>query len=172
MQFPEITAPYCIALEKSVGAVIFRDVSDGNKSTREYLLLQYPHGHWEFPRGHVEEGESEKETALRETEEETGIHASDLTIQEGFRESFSFGYRARGGEKKSRIKQKKCLLIRKKAVFYIAELAANAKPIETSHEHSDHAWLTYNKAQKKLTHTNAKKLLKKVSKHLDHLHSL
>ena len=42
------------------------------------LLLEYPQGHWDFPKGHLEEGdESRQAAARRELEEETGI---DLTL--------------------------------------------------------------------------------------------
>ena len=40
-------------------------------------------GYWVFPKGHVEAGESEHETALREVKEETGL---DVTLVDGFRE--------------------------------------------------------------------------------------
>ena len=43
------------------------------------LLLQYPQGHWSFPKGHVEEGDSNHHsTAQRELEEETGITKTKL----------------------------------------------------------------------------------------------
>ncbi len=38
------------------------------------LLLQYPQGHWDFPKGHVEESDDDHHaTARRELGEETGI---------------------------------------------------------------------------------------------------
>ena len=38
------------------------------------LLLQYPQGHWDFPKGHVEDTDTDKKsTAARELREETGI---------------------------------------------------------------------------------------------------
>ena len=38
------------------------------------LILQYPQGHWDLPKGHIEaEDESHKQTAFRELKEETGI---------------------------------------------------------------------------------------------------
>lgn len=37
------------------------------------LLMIYSRGHWDLPKGHVEVGESGREAALREVEEETGI---------------------------------------------------------------------------------------------------
>ena len=47
------------------------------------LLLQYPQGHWDFPKGHVEEGDdSFIATARRELSEETGI--TDLKFIDGF----------------------------------------------------------------------------------------
>ncbi|GIR00514.1 MAG: hypothetical protein CM15mP9_2170 [Methanobacteriota archaeon] len=47
------------------------------------LLLQYPQGHWDFPKGHVEEGDADKRaTAARELKEETGI--SDAVFIDDF----------------------------------------------------------------------------------------
>jgi hypothetical protein len=48
--------------EVSVGAVVFT----GEKNKRQYLLLHYPSGHFDFPKGHVEVGETEEETLRRE----------------------------------------------------------------------------------------------------------
>ncbi len=55
--------------EKSCGAVIFRKAEDWN-----VLLIRHTKGrHISFPKGHVEPGETESQTAEREIHEETGI---------------------------------------------------------------------------------------------------
>lgn len=65
--------------EKSCGAVIFNDLSD----ERYFLLVKNTNGkYWGFPKGHIEIGETEEETALREVKEETNL---DVTILDGFR---------------------------------------------------------------------------------------
>ena len=70
--------------EKSCGAIVYRKFH-GNT---EILLIQDVNsGHWSFPKGHVEFGETEVETALREVKEETGI---DIIIDPTFREIVSF----------------------------------------------------------------------------------
>lgn len=51
--------------EKSCGAIVF----DGDK----VLLVTHQAGHTAFPKGHMEKGETEEETAKREILEETGI---------------------------------------------------------------------------------------------------
>ncbi len=57
-------------MEKSCGAIILRRENDRWKT----LLVQNRNGgHWAFPKGHVEEGETEKQTAIREVREETGL---------------------------------------------------------------------------------------------------
>lgn len=57
-------------IKKSCGGVVFRNIN--NKL--EFLIVKsLSNGHWGFPKGHVEPGESEKDTALREIEEETGL---------------------------------------------------------------------------------------------------
>ncbi|WP_330463158.1 bis(5'-nucleosyl)-tetraphosphatase [Metamycoplasma gateae] len=65
--------------DKSCGAVVLRNV----ESKLYVLLVQQTAGHWTFPKGHVENNETEIETALREVKEETNV---DIKIIEGFRE--------------------------------------------------------------------------------------
>lgn len=67
--------------EKSCGIVVFDD-------DKKILLIKHNGGHISFPKGHVEEGESEKETALREVKEETGIEAEILS-NETFTNTYS-----------------------------------------------------------------------------------
>lgn len=55
--------------EKSCGAVVFTRV---NGEIR-YVLAQNPEGYYGFPKGHMEAGETETETALREIREEVGL---------------------------------------------------------------------------------------------------
>lgn len=64
--------------EKSCGAVVFTLVG----SEVRYLLIKSLTGIYGFPKGHMEAGESEEQTAYREVLEETGISVSLLS---GFR---------------------------------------------------------------------------------------
>lgn len=54
-------------VEKSCGCIVI----DG----RNVLLVKQTKGHWSFPKGHMEEGESEIQTAVREVKEETNVDA-------------------------------------------------------------------------------------------------
>ena len=64
--------------EKSCGAVVFTRINGQVK----FALVQQLHGFYSFPKGHVEKGESEQETALREIYEELQLKP---TLIEGFR---------------------------------------------------------------------------------------
>lgn len=55
--------------EKSCGAVVFTRINNEIK----YLLIRNLSGIYGFPKGHVEKGETEEETALREIFEEVGL---------------------------------------------------------------------------------------------------
>ncbi|MGI6157950.1 MAG: bis(5'-nucleosyl)-tetraphosphatase [Saccharofermentanales bacterium] len=69
-----------ITYERSCGAIVFHEV-DGELRV---LLVKHRPGHWSFPKGHVEAGETDIETAIREVAEETGIQidiASDFQRQ-------------------------------------------------------------------------------------------
>ena len=73
--------------EKSCGAVIFRK----HHGNTELLLIKHTNGgHWSFPKGHVEPGETEAETARREVREETGL---EVQIDTSFREVVSYSPR-------------------------------------------------------------------------------
>jgi 8-oxo-dGTP pyrophosphatase MutT (NUDIX family) len=126
-------------MEKSCGAVVYR-LEEGK---RQYLVLHYEEKHWDFPKGHVEEGESEEQTARREIEEETGI--SQIEFEQGFREKMSYSFKRDGKD------------VPKEVVFFIAE--TKQKQVKLSHEHIGFVWLPYESAKKKLTYAGAKEML-------------
>ena len=64
--------------EKSCGAVVFTRIDGEIK----YLIIRNLMGIYGFPKGHVEKGESEVQTALREVREEVGL---TVDLIEGFR---------------------------------------------------------------------------------------
>ncbi len=55
--------------EKSCGAVVFTREHDHLR----YVIIRSTEGFYGFPKGHMEPGETEAETALREIREETGL---------------------------------------------------------------------------------------------------
>lgn len=140
--------------EISAGAVIFRE-EDG---IRYYLLLHYEVGHWDFPKGHVEEGENDEETVRREVEEETGI--KDLEIIEGFREYIKYAFRNSYESKEV----KKGEWIIKVVNFYLAK--TKTKNIKLSFEHIGYKWLSYEDSLNQLSFKNAKDILEKADKRL------
>jgi bis(5'-nucleosidyl)-tetraphosphatase len=148
-------------VEKSAGAIIYR-IEDG---TPLYLLLHYPSqsrrgGHWEFAKGHIEEGEGEEKTMRREIEEETGI--KDLKIIPGFKKYIKYFFRqyptkVPEGAKKGG----KTPWIFKLVVFFVAE--TKTKDVKISPEHTGFLWLPIDEAIKKTTFKNSKKLLQEAS---------
>ena len=55
--------------ERSAGIVFFRKI----QNDIDFLLLNYPSGHWDLVKGHIESGEKPRDAAIRESKEETGI---------------------------------------------------------------------------------------------------
>ena len=132
--------------EKSCGAVIFfkKDVST------LYLLLNYAAGHWDFVKGNVEINESEKQTVVRELQEETGI--TDAKFIDDFREAIAYFYRRQG------------LTIHKEVVFFVMESFTDK--VELSFEHVGYTWLDYQHAMEKLTFKNSRDVLEKARDYL------
>ncbi len=133
--------------EKSCGIIIYR--CDKKK---EYLLLKYGYGHWGFVKGKIEKGEKEKDTAVRESQEEAGITKDELSFVPNFKETISYVYNKAGKT------------VSKKVIFFLAK--TQKEHIKLSYEHKDYAWLPYKEAKKKLSFKNSKNLLEKVHKKL------
>ena len=132
--------------EKSCGAVIFVRKDEAT----EYILLNYAAGHWDFVKGNVEPSESEKQTVVRELQEETSITGAQFV--DGFREAIAYFYRRQG------------LTINKEVVFYLME--AFTDKVKLSFEHVGFVWLDYQHALEKLTFKNSKDVLLKAHEFL------
>ncbi len=133
--------------ERSAGAVLFNDGAAG----RRYLLLRYPAGHWDFPKGNVEKGESEGQTVLREVREETNL--DDVKLIDGFRRKIEYFYR-RGGKS-----------VHKEVVFMLAE--TKREDVKISSEHREYAWFNFQDALENVTYKNSKRLLLLAQSYLD-----
>lgn len=53
--------------EQSAGGIVMRGA--------EVLMIRDRYGRWTFPKGHIEAGETAREAAVREVQEETGVRA-------------------------------------------------------------------------------------------------
>lgn len=138
------------AQEVSAGGIVFRRSPGGP----EFLLLKYGAGHWDFPKGHLEEGETALQAAKREIQEETSIppEAQDFIL--GFKDIVSYFYR-RGPA-----------LVKKDVHFFIVEVPPE-QGVKVSHEHLEHAWLAPDKAEERLTFKTARDLLRSARRFLD-----
>ena len=132
-------------VERSAGAVVFR-----KEGEILYLVLEYGHGHWGFPKGKIETGEDMEETVKREIQEETGI--SRIRFVPNFKEKISYFYKKEGKT------------IYKEVVFFLVE--GLQKKVTLSFEHSDYAWLKFEDAQEKVNFKNDKIVLEKAHKML------
>lgn len=128
--------------EHSAGVVLYTG------DPREYLLLHYPSGHWDFPKGHVEAGETDLQAALREVQEETAIR--EVELHPKFLHTFGYYYKREGST------------VRKTVSYFVGRVPA--KEVQVSHEHRGFVWLPYEKAYEKITYRNAKELLERAEK--------
>ncbi len=125
--------------EKSCGAVLYTEAF----GERKYLLITNISGHIGFPKGHIEYGETEKQTALREIYEETGVHTS---IIDGFREFYNY-----------RINN----FIKKKAIYFLAKFHPDDVQMDIM-EISEYRMLSYKEAYEVLNFRHDKKILEKA----------
>ncbi len=58
---------------------LFQRAAGGLIIKNNAILSIYRFNHWDFPKGHVEAGETDKEAAIREVIEETGIDELSIT---------------------------------------------------------------------------------------------
>lgn len=128
--------------EESCGAIIYYD--------NEFLLLHYEAGHWGFPKGNKERGETKLETAIREIKEETGLKNLKFT---DFEKDINYFYKREGKT------------IYKTVTYFLAK--STTKDVTISWEHTGFAWVPYEEALETLTYSTTKEVLKAAQSYLD-----
>lgn len=123
--------------EKSCGTIII----ENNK----VLLIQQTDNAWGFPKGHVENNETEQETAIRETKEETNLDVEIIS------------------NKKYIINYKINNEIDKKVIFFLAKKTSD-KIKKQDEEIKNIKWVDLNQAFEIITYENTKDLYKEVLK--------
>jgi 8-oxo-dGTP pyrophosphatase MutT (NUDIX family) len=136
--------------EFSAGAIIFRK----EKGQALFLLIYSARNKiWGFPKGHIEPGEAEKDAAVWEVKEETGI--TDLRLIDGFREEDVYGA-------KSNRKPNEGNIIEKHSIYFLAQ-TDSSKIVSNTDENTDNKWLAAKEAEKLLLFESMKKILKKAN---------
>lgn len=130
-------------IQHSAGIIVFR--KENTQSL--YLLLHYASGHWDFPKGKLEIGETKEQAACRELQEETGIE--QVALLPGFEHSLSYYFTSRDGRK-----------IYKTVTFFVGK--TDQRDVTLSHEHINFVWLPFEQAYQQLTYPNAQAILKEA----------
>tara|TARA_Y100000031_G_C7948002_1_gene260183 strand:- start:133 stop:549 length:417 start_codon:yes stop_codon:yes gene_type:complete len=129
----------------SAGFVIFKETLN----SVAYLLLHNVKGHWDFPKGLIEEGEEPLAAAKREAKEEADL--THLEVIEGFHEKVSYDFKE-GGEE-----------FTKHVDYFLAECSDT---VLLSDEHDEAVWVSYEEALSKLKFKEAKQVLEKAQNFL------
>lgn len=124
--------------EKSCGCIVINDKN-------EVLLIHHNAGHWDFPKGHVEEGETEVQTAIREVKEETNI---DVEVNEKYR------YTTEYSPKED---------VMKEVVYFLAKNISDDKEAQLE-EVSEVKWIKFEDAIEKITYDTSREILIKLKR--------
>lgn len=135
--------------KESSGMVIFRINNEGN---REYLLLRNIGGHWEFPKGGLENEESPIEACIREVQEEAGLKPMKVN---DFKTQYSYHF-TREGER-----------IEKKVHIFLGK--AFRDDVRLSREHRDYDWLSFEQCINRIanSHEELKSVLEEAHNYLE-----
>src|SRR5262245_6429072 len=125
------------------GGVVFRRDPD---AVRYLLVTARQSESWVLPKGHIEDGESPGDTAVREVREESGIEAR--VVRELGRLEFDG----------------RCGWIR--ADFFLMEFLREGDP---STEGRSRAWLTHEEIRRVLTFNDARTLIAKAQREVETL---
>lgn len=134
-----------VVKEPTAGGVVWRR---GEKGI-EILLIQDAKDRWTIPKGHIEEGENAKDTAVREIEEETGL--KDTKIQHWLGK-INFRYR----------RQQSLVLMTTE--IYLVEALKNSDDLKPEEWMKGIRWMPVNDALDKIEYEDIAKLILKALK--------
>ncbi len=136
--------------EQSFGVIPFY-----RKGDRVYfLLIQHNSGHWSFPKGKPEPGETEMDTARRELHEETGIRDVFIRAEPALEEH----YTKPAWEDAQQTATKR--------VRYFLGEVHDPKVFLQRAEVQDYCWATYEEACEILTYESSRRLLAQAAQAL------
>ncbi len=118
-------------------------------AARRYLLVKHLAGHWSFPKGHPEKGESPIDAARRELAEETGIRRVDLLARPAFEERYAFTKRS--GK-----------TVEKEVVYFVGRVELSVTVQVQEKEIADFAWGDLAETEARLTFEEGRLLLCEV----------
>ena len=124
-------------LEKSCGVILYTYIL----GKRNYLLIKSKDDIFSFPKGHIEDSESEKECALRECYEETSIRP---ILQPFFRKSIMYSL------PNGNIKE---------VVFFLGKYEKGEPKHNEGYENYDYVLVPYDKAYQLLSFDNLKNII-------------
>lgn len=135
-------------MEFSCGTILYTRI----EGKIHYVVLREPmYGYCGFPKGHMEAGETERETALRETWEETSVHAE---IVGDFRRDNTYTLRHGG---------------MKRVTYFLARFADQTPAPNPGYEKLEILLLPFEKACSRLTYEPLRRFLKEADKYI-HAH--
>ena len=134
----------------SCGVIPYR-IKDGR---REFLLIQHRAGHWAFPKGHPDAGETDLQAARRELAEETGL--ADVVLDEGrpFEEHYQFTKRSGKA-------------VSKRVVYFLGQVQADRAVVLQEEEVSDYFWGDAERTRDRLSFDEGRALLDEVLSYID-----
>lgn len=132
--------------KKSCGAVVFTKENGNIK----YVIIQSKGGFFGFPKGHMEGFETEKETALREIKEETGL---TVFMLDGFRTEDSHPYVHNGETRMKHI------------VYFLAEFSHQNPLVQETELNAIHL-MDYETAMSSFQFESSKRILSEAHEYL------
>lgn len=142
--------PIPLKRDEAFGIVPIHRQPEGDR----VLLIQHHAGHWGFPKGHPDPGETALTTAQREFEEETGITDYDLMSDRTFAEHYRFKRDGANIEK---------------TVTYFAAWVHVTDVICQAQEIRSFTWLPFEDAAQRITYDPSRQVLRQVQDYLQTL---
>lgn len=132
-----------VVREPTAGGIVYRP-SKTNKTGVEILLIRDAKNRWTIPKGHIEEGETARQTAEREIREETGLQEMEVLDWLG---KINFRYRRANS-----------LVLMTTEIFLVKGLGDSDK-VKSEEWMTNLGWLPANEALEKIEYDDIGKLI-------------